>query len=61
MKTKSAKPVKNWTIMSIPGRESDPTDAGKWYAYNRQTLKQILCDDRAEAGRIVTELNGTAN
>lgn len=42
-----------WVVMSVPGDDREPTS---WYAYNRNTLEQIKCDDRNEASRIVQEM-----
>jgi hypothetical protein len=43
-----------WVVMSIPGNgDSDP---GSWFAYNRNTLEQVRCENREEASRIVAEL-----
>ncbi len=51
--------AKQWTIMGIPGRDENGTDAS-WYVYNRETRESVKCDDRAEASRLVTELNMVA-
>jgi hypothetical protein len=39
--------------MSIPGDQRTPTS---WYAYNRDSLEQIRCEDHEEASRLVEEL-----
>lgn len=46
-------PKVSWIVMSVPGDEREPTS---WYAFNRDTLEQIKCDDYEDASRLVCEL-----
>lgn len=48
--------AKKWTLMSVPGRKADGSDA-VWFAHNRVEYVSIRCKSMAEAKQVVDAKN----